>query len=63
MTSLMGSAYSLKLPKIDRSALRVMLGLRKYICSQFKPNVAKALIRFIQGKEMLWTFLWDGEIG
>ena len=41
MTSLMGSAYSLKMPKIDRSVLRTMIGLRKYICSQFKPNVAK----------------------
>jgi hypothetical protein len=39
MTSLMGSAYSLKMPKINRSVLRTMIGLRKYICSQFKPNV------------------------
>ena len=43
MTTLIGSAYSLKLPKIDKSAFRVMIGLRKYICSQFKPNVAKVL--------------------
>jgi len=43
MTSLMGAAYTLKMPKIDKSTLRTMLGLRKYICSQFKPNAAKAL--------------------
>ena len=43
MTSLMGSAYSLKLPKINRNVLRTMIGLRKYICAQFKPNVAKVL--------------------
>ena len=43
MKSLMGAAYSLKLSKIDRSILRTMIGLRKYICSQFKPNVAKAM--------------------
>jgi hypothetical protein len=43
MTSLMGAAYTLKLPKINRSVLRTMIGLRKYICSQFKPNVAKVL--------------------
>ena len=41
MTSLMGSAYSLKMPKINRNVLRTMIGLRKYICAQFKPNVAK----------------------
>ena len=43
MTSLMGAAYTLKLPKINRSVLRTMVGLRKYICAQFKPNVAKIL--------------------
>ena len=43
MTTLMGAAYTLKLPKIDKGALRVMISLRKYICSQFKPNVAKVL--------------------
>ena len=53
MTSLMGSAYSLKLPKIDRSALRVMIGLRKYICSQFKPNVAKAMYDFFKSKNVM----------
>ena len=53
MTSLMGSAYSLKLPKIDRSALRVMIGLRKYICSQFKPNVAKAMYDYFDVKNVL----------
>ena len=42
MTSLMGS-YSLKLPKINRNVLRTMIGLRKYICIQFKPNVVKVL--------------------
>ena len=43
MTSLMGAAYTLNMEKIDKSILRTMLGLRKYICSQFKPNAAKAL--------------------
>ena len=53
MTSLMGSAYSLKLDKIDRSALRVMIGLRKYICSQFKPNVAKAMYDLFKSKNVM----------
>ena len=43
MTSLMGAAYSLKLPYIDKKYLRTMISLRKYICSQFKPNVAKGI--------------------
>ena len=33
MTTLMGSAYSLKMPKITKNILRTMIGLRKYICS------------------------------
>jgi hypothetical protein len=46
MTSLMGSLFTLKAEKIDKSALRTSIGLRKYICSQFKPNVAKLIYDF-----------------
>ncbi len=53
MTTLIGSAYSLKLPKIDKSAFRVMIGLRKYICSQFKPNIAKVLYDKLESKSIL----------
>ena len=53
MTSLMGSAYSLKLPKINRNVLRTMIGLRKYICAQFKPNVAKVLYDKLSSKNIL----------
>ena len=53
MKSLMGAAYSLKLTKIDRSILRTMIGLRKYICSQFKPNVAKAMYDYFNVKNVL----------
>ena len=53
MKSLMGAAYSLKLSKIDRSILRTMIGLRKYICSQFKPNVAKAMYDYFNVKNVL----------
>jgi len=55
MTSLMGSAYSLKLPKINRNVLRTMIGLRKYICAQFKPNVAKAIYHMTDAKKVLDT--------
>ena len=53
MTSLMGSAYSLKMEKINKSVLRTMISLRKYICSQFKPNVAKVLYDKLESKSIL----------
>ena len=53
MTSLMGAAYTLKFPKIDKAILRTMLGLRKYICSQFKPNAAKTLYEMFSSKNIL----------
>ena len=53
MTSLMGAAYTLKLPKITAGNLRIMLSLRKYICSQFKPNVAKVLYDKLDSENIL----------
>lgn len=53
MTSLMGAAYSLKLEKLGKSELRTMIGLRKYICSQFKPNVAKIFYDMNKSKNVL----------
>jgi len=53
MTSLMGAAYTLKLPCIDKKYLRTMVSLRKYICSQFKPNVAKILYDKLESKNIL----------
>jgi len=43
MYTLLGSLFTLKFPKVDKSILRTCISLRKYICSQFKPNVAKAI--------------------
>jgi len=53
MTTLMGSAYSLKMPKINKNILRTMIGLRKYICSQFKPNVAKIIYDMFKSENIL----------
>ena len=53
MTTLMGSAYSLKMTKINRNILRTMIGLRKYICSQFKPNVAKIIYDMFKSENIL----------
>ena len=53
MTSLMGAAYSLKLPQVGKRELRTMIGLRKYICAQFKPNVAKMFYDMNEAKTVL----------
>ena len=53
MTTLMGSAYSLKMPKITKNILRTMIGLRKYICTQFKPNVAKIIYDMFKSENIL----------
>jgi len=53
MTSLMGAAYSLKLPQVGKKELRTMIGLRKYICAQFKPNVAKVFYDMNKAKTVL----------
>ena len=43
MYTLLGSLFTLKVEKVNRSVLRTCISLRKYICSQFKPNVAKGI--------------------
>jgi len=62
MKSLMGSAYSLKLPQVGKKELRTMIGLRKYICAQFKPNVAKMFYDMNNAKTVL-DFSMGWEIG
>ena len=48
MVSLMGGLlYTLKLPQVGKKELRVMIGLRKYIASQHKPNVTKEINRIL----------------
>lgn len=53
MTTLMGGLYTLKFDEVNRNSLRVCLSLRKYICSQFKPNAAKVLYDFYECKNVL----------
>ena len=48
-----GDFYTLKLPQVGKKELRVMIGLRKYIASQHKPNVTKALTEYFGSKTML----------
>jgi hypothetical protein len=53
MRSLMGGLYTLKFDEINRNSLRVCLSLRKYICAQFKPNVAKSLYDMVGARNVL----------
>ena len=53
MVTLMGGLYSLKMEEVSKNTLRVVLSLRKYICSQFKPNVAKVLYDYVKAKNVL----------
>jgi len=53
MYSLLGSLFSLKVPKVNKSILRTCISLRKYICSQFKPNVAKGIYDRYKCKNVL----------
>ena len=53
MITLMGSLFTLKVPKIDKGTLRGCLHLRKYTCSQFRPSTAKALYDKFNAKNVL----------
>jgi hypothetical protein len=53
MYTLLGSLFTLKVEKVTRSVLRTCISLRKYICSQFKPNVAKGIYDRYKCKNVL----------
>ena len=53
MVSLMGGLYTLKFDEVSKNTLRTCIGLRKYICAQFKPNVAKALYDYLGVENVL----------
>ena len=53
MYTLLGSLFTLKVAKVNRSVLRTCISLRKYICSQFKPNVAKGIYDRYKCKNVL----------
>lgn len=53
LTSLMKGIYTLKFDELNKDTFRVALALRKYICAQFKPNVAKALYDYVKAENVL----------
>ena len=53
MTTLMGAMYTMKFTHMNEKILRTMIGIRKYICSQFKPNVAKCIYDIFKSENVL----------
>ena len=53
MYTLLGSLFTLKVPKVTKATLRTSISLRKYICSQFKPNVSKVLYDKLRSENVL----------
>jgi hypothetical protein len=53
MYTLLGSLFTLEVEKVNRGTLRSCIGLRKYICSQFKPNVAKSIYDMFKAENIL----------
>ena len=44
---------SMNVPKINKNILRHLIAIRKFICSQFKPNVAKIIYDEYQAENIL----------
>jgi len=51
--TLLNALWTLKFPEINNKTLRSAISLRKYIASQFKPCVAKAIYDRYQAKNVL----------
>lgn len=51
--TLLNGLWSLKMTKVDTATLRSLIGLRKYIASQFRPSAAKAVYQHFEGKHVL----------
>lgn len=52
-TSMCNALFSLKCKQVDMSALYTCLSLRKYIASQFKPSVAKAVYDYFKAENIV----------
>ena len=61
MITLMGAMYSMKFTHMDEKILRTMIGIRKYICSQFKPNIAKCIYDYFESENVLYFSMGWGD--
>ena len=53
LDTLLNCIWTLKLKSLSKSDFRSMISLRKYIASQFKPNVAKSIYTNFSSKRVL----------
>lgn len=51
--TLLNALWTLKMDKVDSTKLRSAISLRKYIASQFKPSVAKAIYQRFNAEKVL----------
>jgi 16S rRNA G966 N2-methylase RsmD len=51
--TLLNGLWSLKVPHVDTRTLRSLIGLRKYIASQFRPSAAKTIYEHFNAKHVL----------
>ena len=49
--------------KITKNILRTMIGLRKYICSQFKPNVGEDIYDMFEETILDFSMGWGDRLG
>lgn len=53
MITLMGATYTMNYDILDRRHIRNLISVRKYICSQFKPSVAKIVYDLFRSENIL----------
>ena len=53
LDSMLGALWTLKPQKVDSGTLRTCLAMRKYVASQFKPTVAKAIYERFNARDVL----------
>lgn len=51
--TLLNALWSLQVKKVDTTQLRSLIGLRKYIASQFRPSAAKAIYDYFNAHHVL----------
>jgi tRNA1(Val) A37 N6-methylase TrmN6 len=51
--TLLSALWSLKFKKVDEAVMRTIIGLRKYIASQFRPNTCKDVINYFNAENVL----------
>ena len=51
--TLLNALWTLKVDKINNATMRMLIGMRKYIASQFRPSTAKTVYDYFGAKDVL----------